>query len=434
MRHGHIIAEGWWEPFHRQDVHLLHSLSKSFTSSAIGLAVDEGRLDLDDRIVGFFPDDLPSNVSPNLAAMRIWDLLTMSTGHDVDTTPAIRTCGDGNWAKAFLAAAVPFQPGTHFLYNSGATYMLSAILQKVTGMTTLEYLRPRLLNPLGIEKVTWETCPKGYSVGGWGMSITTESIARFGQMLLQKGRWQGKQILPESWVNLATSKQVENGTDPNNDWNQGYGFQFWRCRHNAFRGDGAFGQFCIVMPEQDMVVAMTGANGMGPVLEAVWNYLLPAVSDGPVPEDEATYQQLRSHLVSLRIDGVVGEASTPLANKVSGRHYRGDGTFQSAWFDFGNDDCVVTLENREGTHQIHIGESEWIPGSTDLDGKPRRVAAKGAWTGPNQFTAVIKNLEAAQATTMSVVFQDDRADLTSEIQWSLIGGEGPTFSGKISQD
>ena len=156
--------------------------------------------------------------------------------------------------------------------------MLSAIVQKATGKTVLDYLKPRLFEPLGIEHPTWETSPQGISTGGYGLSIRTEDIAKFGQLYLQKGKWHGKQLVPAAWVEAATARQTSNGSNPKSDWDQGYGYQFWRCRHGAYRGDGAFGQYCIVMPEQDAVIAITsGVKDMQAVLNLVWDKLLPAM-------------------------------------------------------------------------------------------------------------------------------------------------------------
>ena len=197
------------------------------------------------RCLKFFPDDVPAEPSANLKAMRVSDLLRMSTGQQTEPPRS----PDEVWTKVFLAQPVPFKPGTHFLYNTSATYMLSAIVQKATGMTVLDYLGPRLFEPLGIEHPTWETSPQGMSTGGYGLSIRTEDIARFGQLYLQKGQWQGKQLVPAAWIEAATARQTSNGSDPNSDWAQGYGYQFWRCRHGAYRGDGAFGQFCVVLPD-----------------------------------------------------------------------------------------------------------------------------------------------------------------------------------------
>ena len=253
VRHGHVVAEGWWAPYDAGSPHSLYSLSKSFTSTAVGLAIAEGKLSVDDEVLKFFPEDAPAEPSSNLKAMRVSDLLRMSTGHQTEPprTP------QQPWTKSFLAHPVPFKPGTHFLYNTSATYMLSAIVQKVTGATVLDYLKPRLFEPLGIDHPTWEASPQGISAGGFGLSVRTEDIARFGQLYLQKGEWHGKPLVPAAWVEAATARQTSNGSSPKSDWDQGYGYQFWRSRHGAYRGDGAFGQFCIVLPEQDAVIAIT---------------------------------------------------------------------------------------------------------------------------------------------------------------------------------
>jgi CubicO group peptidase (beta-lactamase class C family) len=180
--------------------------------------------------------------------------------------------------------------------------MLSAIVQKVTGQTVLDYLRPRLFEPLGIENPEWGSSPQGVTFGGWGLKIRTEDIARFGQLYLQKGKWEGKQLLPASWIEQATAKQVSNGSDPARDWDQGYGFQFWRCRHGAYRGDGANGQFCIVMPELDAVIAITAdTRDMQAELNVVWDHLLPAFHPGRLPADKREQARLRQSLAGLAV-------------------------------------------------------------------------------------------------------------------------------------
>lgn len=297
IRHGKVVAEAWWKPESADQPHILWSLSKSFTSTAVGLAVEEGKLSIDDPVLKFFPDDAPEQPSANLKAMRVRDLLTMNAGHQDE----LNWREQSNWVKAFLAHPVPHKPGTHFRYNTPATYMLSAIVQKVTGETVLEYLTPRLFEPLGIDKPTWETSPQGISIGGYGLYLRTEDIAKFGQLYLQKGKWNGKQLLPESWIDLATSKQVSNGSNPDSDWDQGYGFQFWQCRHGAFRGDGKDGQFCIVLPEQDAVIAITANTGnMQAELNVVWDKLLPAFRDDALPKDAKAQEKLKSAISELK--------------------------------------------------------------------------------------------------------------------------------------
>ena len=374
VRHGSVVAEGWWSPYAAERPHMLYSLSKSFTSSAVGFAVTEGRLTIDDLVASFFPDDLPEPVSENLAAMRVRHLLSMTTGHDEDTTASLFQREDGDWIKAFFAQPVVHAPGTHFLYNTGATYMLSAIIQKLTGMTLLDYLQPRLLEPLGIEGATWETSPQGINTGGWGMNIKTEDIARFGQMYLQKGVWQGKRILSEDWVALATREHSDNGSEnPESDWEQGYGFQFWRCRHNAYRGDGAFGQYCIVMPDQDAVIAITsGVANLQAVLNVVWAKLLPAMKATSLSADAAAQAELARRLANLALPTIAGQASSPLAPRVSGKQYRlaaNDRGLRAISFDFGPDKTVLTLEDRDGEHEIASGAGEWLTGRAQFGGQ-----------------------------------------------------------------
>lgn len=300
VRHGQVVAAGWWKPEAADKPHVCWSLSKSFTSTAVGLAIEEGKLSLDDPVLKFFPNDAPADPSDNLKAMKLRDLLTMTGGHDTEAKFSL----DAPTVRTFLEHPVLHAPGTHFQYNTLGTYTVSAIVTKVTGQTTLEYLKPRLFDPLGIDHPEWGSSVEGYSFGGYGLKICTEEIAKFGQLYLQKGKWNGKQLIPEKWVEMATSRQVPNDEAPSAkggpDWQQGYGFQFWRCTHNAFRGDGAAGQFCIVLPDQDAVIAITAQTGnMQAELNVVWDKLLPAFHDAPLPEDAAGQEKLKQTVEGL---------------------------------------------------------------------------------------------------------------------------------------
>jgi CubicO group peptidase (beta-lactamase class C family) len=392
VRHGQVVAEGWWHPYNAELPHVLFSLSKSFCSTAAGLAIAEARFSLDDKIIDLFPDDLPDKVDINLAQMRVRDLLTMSTGHAEDTTGKLRQREGGNWVKAFLALPVEHKPGTHFLYNSGATYMVSAIVQKVTGIRVVDYLRARLFEPLGIAQPTWETCPRGIDSGGWGLNVRTEDIAKFGELYLRKGLWNGKRLLAESWIDQATALQVNNGSNPKSDWNQGYGFQFWRCRHNGYRGDGAFGQFCFVMPKQDAVLAITAATGdMQAVMDLVWQHLLLKMKPKSIEANSAEHDRLTRRLASLQISPPSGALSSPVAAEVSGRQYRfakNDLEIDSIALGFHAADCTMTVCNVAGNHDIRIGSDRWELGETRMlsfvgllpDVRSFRVAAHGAWS------------------------------------------------------
>jgi CubicO group peptidase (beta-lactamase class C family) len=437
-RHGHDVLRGWWSPYSAQVPQLLYSLSKSFTATAVGFALAEGRFGLDDRVIDFFPERSPSTVSANLAALRVRHLLTMSVGHASDSTPVITHQQD--WVRAFLALPIEQPPGSAFLYDSGASYMLSAIIQKRTGATLDAYLRHRLFDPLAMDAANWAVCPLGISTGGWGLKITSDSLARFGQLYLQKGQWRGRQLLPTGWVEEATRAHIHQPLTPTqpgqdastllatSDWHQGYGYQFWRCRHNAYRGDGAFGQFCVVMPEQQAVVAITSCTAdMQGLLELVWKHLLPNLADRPLAENRPARDRLESTVAALTLAGPAGAPTSPMAAQILGRRYlfeanslgasgatiRCDGTV-----------CRFELETAQGPVSIRVGMGRWIEGFASIPGAPpelselvgltrnspgpARVAAFGAWPDSNHLEMHWRYPETPHYDLVTCSFEEDR--------------------------
>jgi CubicO group peptidase (beta-lactamase class C family) len=428
VRHGHVVAEGWWTPYRAHANHMLYSLSKSFTSTALGFAVCEGKLEVDDLVTSFFPDDLPGSVSANLAALRVKHLLTMSVGHAQDSTGTITK--EQNWVKSFLSLPIANPPGSAFLYNSGATYMLSAIVQKLSGERVLDYLRPRLFEPLGIAGMTWETCPRGINTGGWGLSLPTEGLAKFGQLYLKKGVWKGRQILPAAWIEEATSFKIQQPTVPgkelaqlkeSSDWHQGYCYQFWRCRHNGFRGDGAFGQFMIVLPEQDAVVAITCETAdMQGELNLVWEHLLPAMKEGTLASDSQADAVLKKKLAALLLAPPPGLPSPSTAERVTGRTFQIETNTLGARgvsFDFRRDACLFSLTDAVGAHTIRCGLENWVDGTTDLPGtppkltvgdlRPVKVAASGAWRDRDTFQMTWRFYETPHHDTVTCHFEGE---------------------------
>jgi CubicO group peptidase (beta-lactamase class C family) len=407
LRRGAVVAEGYWAPYGPAIPHMLFSLSKSFTSTAIGLLVADGKLSVGDRVLDFFPDDAPADPGEHLRNLRVRHLLTMTTGHGEDPTRALRQANT-SWVRAFLAAPLEHEPGTYFVYNSGATYMCSAIAQKITGQRLVQYLGPRLFEPLGIENPTWDTSPEGIDAGGWGLNVTTTDIAKFGQLYLQKGLWQGDRLIPESWVEAATSRQVPNDGEGNRttnpDWLQGYGYQFWRCRHGAYRGDGAFGQFCVVMPEQEAVLAITsGVPSMQAVLDLVWQHLLPAMGSGTLPDDTASADALATRLSNLRLPPAAGAATSPRAAALSGKRFTLDTNeagFESITFDFApNGGATLTIRNDRGDQRVQCGSGDWTLGEAALavprrgadgSGDPLPIAASGAWLDEQSYLARLR--------------------------------------------
>jgi len=431
VRHGAVIAEGWWAPYGPELRHQLYSLSKSFTSTAVGIAAAEGKLRVDDPVVGFFPGELPADPSVNLKAMRVADLLRMATGHQSEPPQG---AGETR-VKQFLASPVPFKPGTHFLYNTPATYMQSAIVQKATGEKLLDYLEPRLLAPLGIEGATWEESPEGISVGGYGLSLRTDDLAKFGQLLLNRGEWESKQLVPEAWVEAATARQVANGSRPESDWDQGYGYQFWRCRHGAYRGDGAFGQYCVVFPEEDAVLAITsGTRDMQRVLDIVWEKLLPAFRSVPLPADDTAAGRLAAKLAALQVPlPAAGTAPAGIAGKLFGFGENG-AKLESVAIVPGADGDAVVIRADEKEQRVECGRGTWRTGDVAWGGMPARPAAvAGGWEG-DTFTLRICFVETPFVSTVRLRADGDELRVATENNVGFGAVKQPELVGRAAAE
>jgi CubicO group peptidase (beta-lactamase class C family) len=427
LRHGRVIAEGWWNPYSPDLKQTMYSLSKSFTSTAVGFAVSEKRLTVNDKVISFFPEYLPDTVTQFLTAMKIKDLLCMSAGQDPDQTHII-VKNDSNWVKAFLALPVVNAPGTKFHYNSLATYMLAAIVQKVTGMKEMDYLTPRLFQPLGIQGIDWAVDPMGRNTGGWGLRIKTEDMAKFGQFYLQKGKWNNKQLLPEAWVEEATSVKIEQKPDApqimrdTSDWVQGYCYQFWRCRHQSFRGDGAYGQFIVVMPGQDAVVAFTSeSHNLQDELNLVWKYLLPAMHKNNFPANKAAEEKLKQRLTTLALPLPHKVNDPPVALTISGKVFTfepDERHLRNMLLRFMKDSCRVTLQIGQATYRLMFGSGKWIIGHTTKPGPdlffgakthfdglpPSKVAGCYSWKDKNTLELVLRYLESPHRETITCRF------------------------------
>jgi hypothetical protein len=370
-------------------------------------------------------------VSDLLAALRVRHLLSMSTGQVVDTWSSMVNRPDGDWITGFLSVPVVHMPGTHFVYNTGATYMLSAIVQRTTGMKLIDYLEPGLFAPLGIDSVSWSESPQKITAGGIGLSMRTEDIAKFGQLYLQRGRWHNGEILPEAWVEAASSIQISNSDGVQPDWSQGYGYQFWRCRHAAYRGDGVFGQYCIIMPEQDAVLAMTSGIDvfdMQQPLNLVWDILLPAMQPAPIIDNSTAQDALSHKLSNLSIEPVQGGAVSPVAAHISGQTYQVDANalgVEAVALTFAGADCILRVTMAASQETIPCGYGRWQQGMlTTLFRQPllfdrTLIMTSGAWTADDVFTLIIRLIETPFYHTLIFHFVDDEILIESRINVSL---------------
>jgi CubicO group peptidase (beta-lactamase class C family) len=396
VRHGHVVAEGWWAPYRADRIHLLYSLSKSFTSTAIGMAEAEGLLSVDDPVVSFFPDKVPVGASSYTTGMKVRHLLAMASGHAQDTWQALAN-GGPDIVRTFLAIPPDQEPGSLFCYNQGCTYTLSAIITKLTGQRLVEYLRPRLFDPLGIEQAHWLQTKEGIDQGYSGLHLATESIAKLGQLYLQEGRWEGKQLVPQSYVAQARSKQVDNwDRSATPDWQQGYGFQFWLCRHDAYRGDGAFGQFCVVVPGLDAVIACTAqVHNMQAEINLFWEFLLPALS-GQAPVDHTAEQRLVDRLQHLSTP-VISAQADPLGREVTftrvGDLVRYTDRLSEIRVGPADEGTRLTVVMDGADHSFDLRPGGWAEGELPgLHSPLASVAVTGGWTAAEEFQADIVSL------------------------------------------
>lgn len=458
IRHGKVVAEGWWAPYGPEIPHALHSISKAFTSMAIGYAVEDRKMTLSDRVNWFFPEYVPSNQTQHAKELRVRDLMQMASGHKDDPLNHARATASENWAKSFYEVPVVNPPGLFFRYMTGNSCMLAQIHRKVTGAADMiDYLRPRLFDKLDIADLTWERQPDGTVFGGGGFYLKAEDLAKVAQLLLQGGVWKGERLLPLWWVKQATSCQTPYGQvmdpvlalhvgvkdatgahDPENDWQQGYGFQMWMGRHETFRLCGAWGQIGVVMPSEDMVfVVNAGGNGSNMLsVNAFYDTILPALSARPLPENPTALAALRAKSSALAITLPV-RAATPSAETLAaaGRRYalaenkRG---LSGVRLDLARG--ALEFENAFGRQTLLVGDGCWKTCSVST-GKPsakpwksflkkaQLVGAAGAWTAPDTYRIEVCYLHHAQHLTLQLRFADGRLELTLDNPLSGVRSE-----------
>jgi len=424
LRHGKVVAEQYWEPYAAEHKNWVYSVSKSFTATAVGMAYDEGLLRPEDKVLAFFPEIDAGALNEYARAMRVRDLLCMASGHGDDTTTPM-IFAPGSWEEAFFSLPVDHAPGTHFVYNSGASYMLSSIVSRVTGKNAFEYLREKLFGPLGFGDVAGDLNPEGVFPGGWGLMVRLEDLAKLGQLYLNRGLWQGRRILSEEWIAMGTARQSDNARPGREneplDWRQGYGFQFWLCQHGAYRADGAAGQYCVVMPEQDAVLAlMSEIRDMQEILDIVWDVLLPGLSNTHSARETA----LQGAQYRLRGDS--------------------DG-MKTARFRFTEQGLALEMEGGGEVCSIESGRGQWRDGISTLpfgemaftpmfalDGMPRRISSCFHWAAPDTLEIEWVYLETPHRGKLVCRFGEDTASFfLSSGERGMQDGDRADFTGKL---
>ena len=428
-RHNQVIAEGWWDPYRPEYNHIQYSVSKSFVGTAIGIAVTQGLLSVDDKIVTLIGDVLPSAPCENMLKLTVRDVLTMSTGHRDERN--MFQPGE-SWCYSLLTSYIDDTPGIKFRYISSSTYLLCAVIRKITGKNVFNYLEENLFEPMGFSSdIWWETSPEGLNTGFNGFNATAEDITKLGLLYLNHGVWNGIRILSEEWVKAAMAVQIDNSDNQNNqalgyrqgfgtftkDWCSGYGYLFWHCQlANAVRADGIFGQMCIIMPDQDMTVSIAaGCQEPGEILDILWEKLLPAIDSGTA--DPTKMPLLQKTLSVLRIPPVSGEKYNQVSELYSGKTFLLADTecgIQKLRFFFETPTPIIEITTMKGTLRLPIGYQEWVTSETSYDKAGfscdnviffADVAACGAWQA-DEFVVKLVYTRTPFIDTLRVQFSD----------------------------
>lgn len=363
IRHGKIAAEGYWKPFCAERKHRMYSVTKSFTSLAIGLMIGEGRLSLQDRIVNFFPEKLPAEgVHLYIEKMTIRDLLMMASAHEKTTYKQVQ---DDDWVRTFFTVAPSHLPGQIFSYDTSASLVLAAIVEKLSGVSLLDYMRPRLLTPIGFSGEAYALkTPLGNTHAGSGLVCTSRDLAKVALVCLNNGRFEDLQLIPETYLKEAVSRQIDTSTAAAlADSQQGYGYQFWRCQHNGYAMFGMGGQLAICLPDQDLVIVTTAdvqpnPDGQQAIFDAIWEELYPALADGPLQEDSEAYGALVDKISQLSILLPEGGLTSEISGTVNGRTYRlaeNKMKLTAVRFHFEGNQGVFAFEKNGSWHQVKFG-------------------------------------------------------------------------------
>lgn len=438
VRHDKVCAQGFFEPYSADMPHVMYSMSKSITSTAVGFAVSEGLISLNDRVCQFFPDYKMSK-RPFNRMLTVRMLLTMQSDKLITVLEEKK---NRDWIANFLNATFLLPPNTKFNYISENTFMLSAIVTKVTGMSIIDYLYPRMFEPLGIEKPFWETDGAGNCAGGWGLYMKSEDLAKFFLPYIHGGKWiDGTQLIPEAWVKEATRKQVESVHDGYIDNMVGYGYQFWRNPiPNSFRADGLFGQRCFMFPEYDALVVLNcGQAEDYKIMKVFWKYFPECFKYEALPENKQAHQQMLDTISACHVpDLEATPRNTELEQRISGRLiecktsefvsvvtvsitqmlYNKPGEINALRLTFTDDKLSFYWKEKEFENTIDVGlNGEYGVSQIQLGDLRYHTYSKAAWQEDGSLRLWIRPIETAHEVHFTFIFSDD--DKTVKVKYEM---------------
>ena len=439
VRHNKIVMEAHYPPFSAETLHRMYSVTKSFVSVAIGFMIDEGKITLQSKLIDLFPEYKNDAIYPYQTEMTVRDLLLMATPYEKTTYAA----ADSNWARTFFTAKPTHSAGAVFNYDTSGTVTLNALVEKISGQNLIDYLRTRLFEPLGFSKDVW--CverPEGGAWGGSGLLCSVYDLAKFGLFLLNRGKWQGAQLLSASYLMEACSPLIDNRTTVMNPEMQfGYGYQIWQARHNSFCAWGMGSQLALCIPEKDMVLVTTGdtqsvSAAQDIIFGAFWNDVYPFITEKPLNENDGKSTVLAKKLENTEFPRIDGENVSPLQNSLHGKKYKfGDNNMKikNVVFEFSYNRAVMKYENSSGVHEIQFGLGVYLEGvfpETQYfdkkigvpSGKGYRYKASGSWFNSQSLTFYVYIIDNYFGTLkVNCFFEEDSLTLhmVKAAEWFL---------------
>ncbi len=430
-RNGAVVAEGWWWPYRPDLIHMMHSLTKSVTVGAVGMALADGKFKLTDKVVSFYPNELPAKVDNNLAAMTVEDLLTMKTGHDHQTSGSEWRPIKTSWVAEFYKIPVVSRPGTKWVYTSAATYMLSAIFSRTMGVSVYEYLKPRFFEPLDIHGEEWLPGPQDITPGANGLSWHTADCLKLGVLYLQDGKWNGKQLLPPGWAEECHKPHTPGR----------YGYQWWLGPNNVYYADGMFGQYSFVWPDQKAVFACTSAIKGGRALTSAVYKHFPDAFQSSVGLNRSASSALAVKQEHLRLLQPLKSSDSPLTAQISGRTYfcdKNEDGISQVRLDFRDKLCLFNLRDDRGDHEVKCGLSDWIESFTTMTGDKlhheyqpdiMRVVAGGTWKDSDTLELTWQFVESSFRDTIVCHFDDKSMTFDRRVNVNSASLTRPTIRG-----
>jgi len=435
-RKGYVAAEMYWWPYGPERPRVMHSVAKSFTACAIGMALEEGRFALSDKVVGFFPEYVPADPGEYLTAMTVEDLLTMRTGHAEETSGSRWRGLRSSWIAEFFRIPVVHRPGTVYKYTSAASYMLSAILTKTTGERLHDYLRPRLFAPLGISGETWDMGPDGINPGGNGLTCRTVDMLKLGILHVRKGMWQGKRLLSERWIDTATRAHTP----------EGYGYHWMSGPRRTFCAMGVFGQLLVVFPDHEAALALTGAvNGInactGTLLPRVHGHF-PAVFSETVGDLRAAEESLEARARRVAAAPQSTGAATP-AGRRGQLEYRMEPNpldVSALQLNLTADTCTLRMDDGEDGQIIAMGLGRWLESEASVPApelhhgyemRRARVVASARWTDPDTLEMTWIFVESAFRDTVICRFEGECIRYSRTVNVNSAALSQPAMVGRL---